>query len=309
MSKAPFPIDPHLTAIAIGYTNAALIADQVLPRLPVGKAEFKYWSFPVAEAFTVPDTLIGRRSKPNEVEFSAVEATASTEDYGLDDVVPQSDIDNAPPNYSPLDRATMGVTDLVLLDREIRVANKVFNAASYPAANKTTLSGTSQWSHADSNPISAILTGMDAALTRPNVLLFGQGAWTIFRQNPKIVSACLGNSGDKGIATRQQVAELFEVEEVIVGAARVNTARKGQAASFTRTWGKHCLAFHRDQLASAASPRPTFGATFQFGTRVSGSTPEPNVGLRGGQRVRAGESVKELLLATQAAFFWENAVG
>lgn len=308
MSKAPFPIDPHLTAIAIGYTNAALIADQVLPRIPVGKSEFKYWSYPVAEAFTVPDTLIGRRSKPNEVEFSAVEDTASTDDYGLDDVVPQSDIDNAAPNYSPLDRAAMGVMDLVLLDREIRVANKVFSAASYPAANKTTLSGTSQWSHADSNPISAILTGMDAALTRPNVLLFGQSAWTIFRQNPKIVSACLGNSGDKGIATRQQVAELFEVDEVIVGAARVNTARKGQAASYTRTWGKHCLAFHRDPLASASSPRPTFGATFQFGTRVSGSTPEANVGLRGGQRVRAGESVKELLLAIQAAFFWENAV-
>ncbi|MFV9531212.1 hypothetical protein ACNUIM_32135 [Pseudomonas aeruginosa] len=70
MSNAPFPIDPELTAIAIAYRNGRMIADEVLPRVPVGKQEFKYWKYDLAQGFTVPETLVGRKSKPNEVEFT-----------------------------------------------------------------------------------------------------------------------------------------------------------------------------------------------------------------------------------------------
>ncbi|MGV8796604.1 hypothetical protein ACV373_31930, partial [Pseudomonas aeruginosa] len=60
MSNAPFPIDPELTAIAIAYRNGRMIADEVLPRVPVGKQEFKFWKYDLAQGFTVPETLVGR---------------------------------------------------------------------------------------------------------------------------------------------------------------------------------------------------------------------------------------------------------
>ncbi len=50
--KAAFPIQPELTAIAIAYKNRSLIADQVLPRVPVGKQDFKYLKFNLADGFT-----------------------------------------------------------------------------------------------------------------------------------------------------------------------------------------------------------------------------------------------------------------
>lgn len=120
MSNAPFPIDPELTAIAIAYRNGRMISDEVLPRVPVGKQEFKFWKYDLAQGFTVPETLVGRKSKPNEVEFSATDETGSTEDHGLDAPVPQADIDNAPTNYNPLGHATEQTTNLILLDREAR---------------------------------------------------------------------------------------------------------------------------------------------------------------------------------------------
>lgn len=73
MSKAPFPIDAHLTAIAIAYRNSSMIADEVLPRVPVGKAEFKWWEYDLGQGFTVPNTNVGRTSQPNQVEFNAEE--------------------------------------------------------------------------------------------------------------------------------------------------------------------------------------------------------------------------------------------
>ncbi len=81
----PFPMDPKLTAIAIAYRNPdiALIADQVLPRTPT-EASFKWLRYALADGFTVPDTKVGRKSTPNEVEFSATEVIDNVVDWGLD---------------------------------------------------------------------------------------------------------------------------------------------------------------------------------------------------------------------------------
>lgn len=310
MSKAPFPITPELTAIAVKYRNQRLIADSVLPRVPVGLEEFKYWLFTLADGFTLPDTKVGRKSKPNEVEFSATEQTASTADYGLDDAIPQKDIDQGRAmNFDPLGHAVMTLTDLILLDREVRAANLVFNAANYAAANKVTLAGNDQWSDfTNSDPIDDIMTGLDACIMRPNKMVIGRPAFTKLAQHPKIVKAVHGNDGDAGIATREQIARLFELDEVLVGEGWVNTAKKGQAPSMARVWGKHCALICQNGLATATNGLATFGYTAQYGSRVAGAIEDRDIGLRGGQRVRVGESLKELIVANDLAYFIENAV-
>jgi len=308
MSKAPFPIQPELTAIAIAFRNMRLIADDVLPRVGVGTQEFKYLEYNKADRFTIPDTKVGRKSKPNEVEFGATEQTASTEDHALDDPVPQADITNAPPNFNPLGNAVEGIMDLILLDREKRTADLVFNAATYPTANKVTLAGTSQWSDfTNSTPLDDIMAGMDVPLMRPNVIVMGREVFTKLSQHPEINKAVHGNSGDSGIARRQALADLFEVEEVLVGESWLNTGNRGQEAALARGWGKHCTLIHRNRTANTRRG-VTFGITAQWGGRVAGSERDPNIGMRGGQRVRAGESVKELVTASDVGYFIQNAV-
>lgn len=308
MSNAPFPIQPELTAIALAYSNGKMIADALLPRRPVGKKEFKWLKHTLAETFTPVDTKVGRKSKPNEVDFTASELTGATEDNALDDPVPQDDIDNAPPNYNPLGRAVEGLTDLIMLGREKRVADLVFAAATYPTANKIALSGTSQFSDfANSDPIGVIMAGLDAVIMRPNVMAIGRAAFTKLIQHPKIVKAVLGNAGDSGAATRQQIAQLFELDEVLVGEGWVNTAKRGQAATMARLWGKHIALTYRNATADLTRG-VSFGFTAQFGGKIAGSNADPNIGMKGGQRVRAGESVKEVILASDCAYFIENAI-
>jgi hypothetical protein len=307
-TNAPFPIQPELTAIAIAYRNPRLIADDVLPRVPVGTQQFKYMKHAMAEGFTVPDTKVGRRSRPNEVGFSATEVTDSTKDYGLDDPIPQADIDNAPPNYNLLGRATEGIMDLVALDREIRSAALVFDATQYATANKITLSGTSQFSDfVNSDPLGVIMTGLDACIMRPNIAVLGRAVFSKLCMHPKVVKAVLGNSGDSGIVQRKAIADLFELEEVLVGEGWVNTARKGQAATISRVWGKHMALLRRDRNAGPMNG-VTFGFTAQFGSQIAGSIPDKDIGLRGGQRVRAGESVKEVITANDLGYMIVDAV-
>jgi hypothetical protein len=307
MSKAPFPIQPALTAIAIAYRNTRLIADDVLPRVPVGAQEFKYLKHALAEGFTVPDTLVGRKSRPNQVEFSGTEETASTVDHGLDSPVPQADIDNAPTNYNPLGKATEFTTNLIMLDREVRTSNLVFANGTYPAANRTTLSGTSQWSDPASDPLAAITDALDSVVMRPNIGILGRRTSTLLRRHPKVVKAFHGNSGDEGMVPLEFLADLLELEAIFVGEARLNIARPGQPANLQRVWGPHAAFIYRDSLASAQSGT-TFGMTGQWGGRIAGTQTDPNIGLRGGQMVRVGESVKELITAPDLGYFFENAV-
>jgi len=305
---APFPIQPSLVAITIAYRNTAYIADGVMPRVPVGLQEFRYWNYPIEESFIIPDTKVGRRSQPNEIDLTATELTSKTEDYGLEDPIPQADIDNAPANHNPVDRATVQLTDYVMLDREKRVADLVFDANQYPVGNKVTLAGISQFSDfANSDPIGVILAGLDACLMRPNIMTIGQAAWTKLIQHPNIIKAVHGNSGDTGIAQRAAVASLFELEEILVGQSRLNTAKKGQAAALSRVWGKHISLSYRDRNADSRNGI-TFGYTAEWGGRVAGTEQDSKIGLRGGTRVRVGESVKELIVAGQAGYFIQDAV-
>jgi hypothetical protein len=310
LAIAPFPVQPTLTAIAVAYRNTELIADSVLPRVPVGAQDFKYLRWTQAEHFTVPNTRVGRRSQPNEVEFTATETSASCDDYGLDYPVPQQDIDNAPPNYDPVGRATEGVADLIELDREIRAAGLVFGAGNYAAANKATLSGTGQWSDfTNSDPVTAILNAFDAMLYRPNVAVLGQAVWTRLSTHPKVCKAIFGNNTDAGIVSRQAFAALLELDEVLVGRGWYNTAVKGQTASLARVWGKHAAFVYRNSAASSVSGGVvTYGMTAQYGTRIAGAMPDMKIGAKGGQRVRVVESVKELMTANDLGYLFTNAV-
>ena len=305
---APFPVDPEMTGVAIAYHNEKYIADDILPRKPVGKQNFKYKSFPKGTFLSIPETLVGRTGKPNQVELGYTELDSSTFDHALDDPVPVADVENAPPGYNPYLSATEFVSDLIELDRELRVATMVFDANNYAAGNKVTLSGTSQFSDfTNSTPIATIQAAIDACFYRPNKAVLGRAVWTKLSQHPDIVAAVNRNSGTKGIASRRAVADLFELDDLLVGEGWYNTAKPGQTVSISRMWGKDMTLFYQNSMADTMRG-VTFGITAQFGTRISGKVEDKDMGMRGGHRTRVGESVKELILANDLAYLIKDAV-
>lgn len=305
--KSAFPRDQHLTAIAIAYRNpdVELIADAILPRVPVGKREFKWFEYDLASHYTIPNTRVGRFSKINRVEIQGEERASACEDFGIEIPISNDDIENAPKGVDPRDRAVSRATDIILLDREVRTAGLVFDADLYPDSNKDTLSGTSKFSHKDSSPLKAMHEYLDSCLVRPNVVTFGQAAWSAFSMHPDVVSAGHANAGTSGKVSRERAAELLEVGEVLVGRSHLNIRKPGLAPVFQRVWGPHILCFYRDRTADTSGGL-TFGVTAQYGSRVAGSK-EADMGLDGGVVVRSGERVRELVLARQASFFIENA--
>ncbi len=307
-AAAPYPINAAvIRAVVISYSNAQMIADSVMPRVPVGQQDFKYLSQNMADQFSVPETRVGRKSAPNQVESVGTLTPATVYEYGLDDIVPVNDIKNAPEGVDPVANAAEFVMKLVTLDRELRVATAVFNAANH--TNKVTLSGTSQWSdYANSDPMTALLTALDVPVQRPNVMTIGRAAWTKFTLHPKVIDFINGKGGQTGSVTRQQVANALELDEILVGGAFVNTARKGQAATMQRAWGKHCALTYRETPSDAQSAA-TWGFTAEFGDRIADTQYGKDFGgLEGGYKTRAGERVNEIVSAPDLSYFLQNVI-
>lgn len=298
-TNSPLVIVPTLSAVAIKYRQKGLIADLVMPRSTVDSQEFIDLSDRMAEWMTPPDTQVGRTGAPNQLSNSVQDPTyLATVNQGLDEPVPNQDNLNGP-KESALMRATSRVMGFVEQRRELRVAS-IFNTAGNFAYG-TALSGTAQWSdYTNSDPLGDLLGYLDQPFMRPNKLVMGRAVWTVLSQHPKLIN--LGVSGGAVSTrriTRQELADLLEIDEIIVGDGWINTTAKGKTAVKSRIWGKICAGIYSDvsQLDNG-----TWGYTAQFGQRVAGTIVDPDIGLYGGVRVRAGESVREVVPAKEFGF-------
>ncbi|MCF4125038.1 capsid protein [Methylobacterium sp. SyP6R] len=318
----PFPVDPVITAIAIGYRNqtADLIADAVMPRIPVLGEKYKWTEYPIAERFTVPDTRVGRRGRVERVEFSGVERTGAVEDYGLEDAIPNSDIREAEAQrkanlgiIDPENLAAEGLTDLIVLDREVRVATVVQDPNNYAATRRRVLSGTAQFSdYVNSDPIGVIKACFQGTLIhRPNTVSMSRDSWTVLSSHPHLVNAVKGNTTGRGIISPDDFVRLFSGEgckRLLIGESFVNTARRGQVENISRVWGKSIQFHYTNPQVRPEQGGITWGFTAQYGTRIGGKWDDKNVGLEGGVVVRVGERVQEQVVAKDVGYLLQNVI-
>lgn len=304
MANFPFSPDVERTAIVLAHRPEGMIADRVLPRAKVNKREFSYAVHDRKSLTSIPQTLIGRKSAVNQVEFGSQEVQSSVRSYGLSTAIPNDDERNAPAGNKPSDSAVTSLYDLIALDREKRVADIVFAAETYGTNTGTP---DTKWSTlATSNPIGDLKAARDACLKKPNKLIIGKEVWSVLCTHPKIVAAVHGIT-DSGIVREAQIAQLFDVAEVIVGETWHDSAPKGKDAVKSWLWGKHVAFLHVAQNPAANGGSPTFGFTAEYeGRRVLKRA--VTMGLQDGIEYLVGEDVRELVTAPDLGYLLTSVI-
>jgi hypothetical protein len=302
--NSPLVIVPSLSAVAIKYRQKGFIADKVLPRVKVDAQEFIATSDRMEDWITPPDTTVGRTSQPNQLANSISDPTyLATVNQGLDEPVPNQDEMNGP-QESALQRAVQRVMGFVELRRELRAATLLTTLANY--GYSATLAGSNQFSDTTSKPVKVLLDYLDLPFMRPNKIVMGRSVWTTLSQHPNVLESVFWTGAQAGKVSRQQLAELLEVDEIIVGDGWINSAVKGAAVSKGRVWGKFIAGIYIGE--GEGENGNMWGYTAQFGNRVAGTIQNPNIGLFGGVNVRAGESVKEVVAAPEFGFCLAGAI-
>ena len=307
-TQIPFPVNETLTGVVVAFKNDNLVADRVLPEMTVLSKKYNYIEYPKGMLFTIPETRVGRKSMPNQPDFEGEEKTDTVDDRGLMDFIPQDDIDEALETVDPRSLVAEWLTNLIDLDREVKAANVVFAPGTYLAGQQEELTGTDRFDDpANSKPIEVISDALEVPLIRPNRIVFGSKVWTNFRRHPKIVEAIVATGAKEGMVSRQAVAELFEVDEVIVGQSRLNVAKKGQDVNLQRVWGNHISLVHIDPTASTQRGI-TFGGTPRFKQRFAGNWQDMKPGTEGGEWVKVADHFHEKIFAPDLGYFIQNAV-
>lgn len=237
-------VDRPLSNFAVQYRNKQLIGEMVAPFVPVNFKSDEYFVFTKKDSFTVPETIRGPKSTANEVTWSTSTSTYGCIDHALRDFLSDAIVANSDAPIRPRQRTTGFLTDLLLLAYERYVSSLVTTYANYGASYRTQLSGDDQWSaSATSDPIGVVEDGKAACFVEPNVMIVGEEVWRELKHHPQIVDKIKGGAtaGDPAIVRPELVADIFEVERLLIGKAKYNSSNKAQTASYSYVWGKDAV--------------------------------------------------------------------
>lgn len=307
-------IDQVLTNISQKYPNQEFIWPQVLPLVSVQNESDVYFTYDVKERLRLVANggLRPERAQTQEVSYRESTATYQCMEYAFADFVSDSEQAKADSPLDPLADKTEDLTEEWYRHEEKRCADVVFAAATYPSGQKTQLSSTTQWSHADSDPITAILTGRKACHgKKPNVLIINEDVELALMKHAKVLSRLTGGAytGNPANVTLEDLATLCRVEKVLVGTAEYDSTDKRSAVTRASMWGKHALLAY-------VEPKPglkklSLGYTYAwkfYGKPTRVRKVRDDLRGSGGYEIIVEGSVDRRVICTDVAYFFEDAV-
>lgn len=304
-----FPVTEQQTGIVIAYQNKKMIADEVMPidKLEGKELSFKYFKRTLGDAFTVPDTKVGRASEPNLIHLSGEEVADFVVAHGLEDLIPKEDLERVVDMSRYSNTRLEYMMNLLLLGREKEVADIVQNTSNYGTGCSHTYENAEGMGATGFDIVATIMEYLEKPFARPNILGMGAAAYHKLRMDPNVLKAIYPTSNGSGVATRQQLCELFEVDKIIVGESRVNTTKNSKTPTLERCWGSNIWGHYQEQLSSLKEGI-AWGITAQVGDRIVEVIDKPEKGLKGSELVKVGFYQKPVVTAKDAGFLLKNVV-
>jgi len=315
-TRAQVHIDSALTNISVAYmqSEAAFVAHQVFPIVPVKKQSDRYFLYKREDWFR------------DEAEERAPATESAGGDYEIDNTptyfcrkyayhkdVTEEDRTNSDTPLNADQDATEFVSQKLLLQKEVKWANTYFTSGVWGTNKQGGIGGQKKWSAADSTPIQDITAaGVAMAGTtgkRPNLIILGATVFDTLKNHATILDRI--KYTQKGIVTTELLAALFEVDRVLIAWAVKNSAAKKATESNSFILGDNML-----QCYSA--PRPgikvaTAGYTFAwtglkgagaFGNNIA-RIPVPLLG-DGTERIEGEMAYDMKVVAADLGIFWED---
>ncbi|GMU44162.1 MAG: major capsid protein [Xanthomonadales bacterium] len=297
-------IDPVLTEIARGYKNNQMVASALFPVVPVGQRGGKVISFG-RESFKLYNT--GRAPGGNVARITSAHSADSyaLEEHAIAEQVPIELMEDAAavPGIDLGRNAVARGQDVIALRLEKQAADLATTAATYDSANKATLAGATQWSHASSNPITAIEAAKEVIRgkigRRPNTLVVGGAVFAALKTNPAVIARMVYTSRE--IATAEILAQLFGLDRVVVGDAVYD-----DGTSLVDVWGKFAILAYTETAGLADAGRPSYGYTYQLRNYPVVEQPYYDPNTRSWVYPIA-DSVKPVIAGADAGFLWTDA--
>ena len=255
------------------------IADKALPTATVNHPRGKYYTVSPGFSYASPGYGLLRTSG---ADFRRVTTDVSSsslfdlKEYGIE--APVDDIDREFAGSDALDlrqAATQIAWNNAMIERERDFAALMFDNSSTFSSYTAALSGSSQWDHASSDPLTQADLAAESIRQNTGVprseisLLIGAKVWEALRKNTALTDFYKQVVAGSKVLDTATVAAVLGIKEIIVGSAVGVSTGEGGADTKADIWGKFALFYHKVDNPTALTPHGV-GACFSMAGRQAG---------------------------------------
>lgn len=287
-SQGDLHVDQVLTNVSLAFMQGegGFVARQAFRSIPVRFRSDVYYTYPRGEFNR--DQM---KERAPGTESAGANYSVETQDYrckvyALHRVIPDQIRDNTDSPLN-LDReTTMFLTMKSMLNQEIDWRDQFFSSAantpgavwtyvadgaaarSNPTGTPVFTSGTAndviRWSLPNSTPIEDvrlfIRTVQESTGFRPNIMVTGREVFDILKDHPDIIGRIDNGQTPNGPAmtSKENLAALFELDEILIMEAIVNSSQLGVADNHSFIGGKNALLLYRPATAGLLTPAPGY---------------------------------------------------
>ena len=272
-TQSALHVNRPLTDVLIAYTQdeMAFAAGRVFPEVGVQKASDIIPQWDRGDMLRdemqrrAPTAKFARAGLRNDNTLSY-----SVETFGLEFPVDDDIRANQDEPYDLDEAAAVYLGQKILIKRELEFVTRAFTTGIWTGSSTGTdlTGGTNfgKWNDATSTPIEDVKTQKRAILEEtgrmPNVLVVGQAGWDALSEHPDIVDRL--SIAQTRVVTRDLVASLMEIDEVVVSMATRNTAQEGLTTDGSLIFGSNALLVYRPPAGQRNAYLPAAGYTFAW---------------------------------------------
>jgi hypothetical protein len=236
--------DAPLTNVAIkafaggeGYVGQSLF-----PTVPVGKQSDRYFVIDKDSWILVPKTFRAPKTSPRRIEWKVSSDAYFCDNFALAGDNAKEDLANADIALALRENTTMVVTEGLLRDLEVRIANLVTSISN--VGSGVALTGAAKWGdYVSSDPIADVTTAHAFIRQRTgllaNTLVMDEDTYQVVRRHPVLLDMFKYTSG--GLLTDDQIRNVFKVGTLLTAQGIKNNAAEGATASIVNIWGNVAL--------------------------------------------------------------------
>lgn len=304
--ELPYVFDEALTGLAIAYMPSGLIADKILTKTHVDTPDFKYRYYEKGQFLTSKDTEIGEYGEPVEEDFAYKEKHEGTSIYSHVTKLSVRHLNaQTSEKNKEAKRVMMSKSKLMLAD-EVRLA-KLLRDVNIYEGNSLSLAAAKNFSNADTKVIATIQNCMDKMYQRPNLVVMSSKMLTALRTCKQIVTAAKGKDVTDGLVSMEFLKkEVFDVDNILVGDARVNNNKRGQDVSLSYVWGNDLIFAYINEAADIDCGL-TFGQRAIYKDYNTQTYFKADRGAEGVKYYKTGDEHKDFITCPDCGFIIKNA--
>ena len=292
------------------------VATQVFPVIDVMSQAGNFGKIPLEQLLQQRDTRRAPGSGYARGNWTFEKAVYAAEEHGAEEPVDDREAAMYAEYFQAEQISTLRAFSSVLRNAEQRVADAVFNATTWNGASLTT-GITHEWDDATN---CVPITDVEAAVQKiydgsglwANALIINRKVFRNLRNSAQVIdrieSAGAGDASKPSDITAQMLAQVFDLDYIIVAGTSRNNAKEGQAASPVQIWsGEYAMVC---KIATSADMRePCIGRTFHWsadGSSIGGTVETYRDETIRGDVVRVRHDVDEVVLYPQAGHLLSN---